>query len=108
MTNEKNIGKLHKLPVLPLRGLPVFPDMIIHFDVGRDKSIAALDKSMVENQLIFLLSQKNEDIEFPTKEDLCNVGTIARVKQILRLSETDLRVLVEGISRGVVSEFTKT
>lgn len=108
MTEEKIAEKIHILPVLPLRGLPVFPDMIIHFDVGRDKSIAALDKSMVENQLIFLLPQKDADIEFPKAEDLCEVGTIARVKQVIRFSETDVRVLVEGITRGTVVEYIKT
>ena len=108
MTEEKSAKKLHILPVLPLRGLPVFPDMIIHFDVGRDKSIAALDKSMVENQLILLLPQKDADIEFPKADDLCAIGTIARVKQILRFSETDVRVLVEGIARGTVTEYVKT
>lgn len=108
MTEEKISNKIHILPVLPLRGLPVFPDMIIHFDVGRDKSIAALNQSMVENQLIFLLPQKDDEIEFPKKDDLCNIGTIARVKQVLKFSETDIRVLVEGVSRGSVVEFTKT
>lgn len=108
MTEEKTSKKLHILPVLPLRGLPVFPDMIIHFDVGRDKSIAALDKSIVENQLILLLPQKDAEVEFPKPEDLCLTGTIARVKQAVRFSDTDVRVLVEGVSRGVVTEFIKT
>ena len=108
MTEEKNPNKIHTLPVLPLRGLPVFPDMIIHFDVGRDKSISALNQSMTENQLIFLLPQKDEEIEFPEADDLCCVGTIARIKQVLKFSETDVRVLVEGVSRGTVVEFTKT
>lgn len=108
MTEEKQTKKLHILPVLPLRGLPVFPDMIIHFDVGRDKSIAALDKSMIENQLILLLPQIDADIEFPKEEDLCKIGTISRVKQILRFSETDVRILVEGISRGTVISYIKT
>ena len=65
MANDKITQKLHILPVLPLRGLPVFPDMIIHFDVGRDKSIAAIDKCMVENQLVFLLPQCDPEVEFP-------------------------------------------
>ena len=105
MTNDKISKKLHILPVLPLRGLPVFPDMIIHFDVGRDKSIAAIDKCMVENQLLFLLPQIDPDVEFPKPEDLTTIGTVARVKQVLRLSDTDLRVLVEGVARGEVVEF---
>lgn len=108
MTNDKVSKKVHILPVLPLRGLPVFPDMIIHFDVGRDKSIAAIDKCMVENQLLFLLPQSDPDIEFPKPEELINIGTIARVKQVLRLSENDLRVLVEGVARGEVIQFIST
>ncbi|MBQ7900789.1 MAG: endopeptidase La, partial [Clostridia bacterium] len=108
MSKDKISQKIHVLPVLPLRGLPVFPDMIIHFDIGRDKSIAAIDKSMVENQLVFLLPQRDPDVEYPTAEDLSDVGTVARVKQILRLSDNEMRVLVEGISRGEVVDFVTT
>ena len=108
MANDKITQKLHILPVLPLRGLPVFPDMIIHFDVGRDKSIAAIDKCMVENQLVFLLPQCDPEVEFPKPEDLSNIGTVARVKQVLRISENDMRVLVEGVTRGEVVEFVST
>ncbi len=106
--SDKIAQKIHTLPVLPLRGLPVFPDMIIHFDVGREKSIAAVDKSIVENQLIFLLPQKDMDVEQPTSDDLCTIGTIAKVKQMIKLSENNTRVLVEGISRGTVEGFVKT
>ncbi len=106
--SDKIAEKIHILPVLPLRGLPVFPDMIIHFDVGREKSIAAVDKSIVENQLIFLLPQKDMDVEQPTSDDLCTIGTIAKVKQMIKLSENNTRVLVEGISRGTVENFVKT
>ncbi len=108
MSKDKLNQKIHILPVLPLRGLPVFPDMIIHFDVGRDKSIAAIDKCMVENQLVFLLPQCDPDVEYPQPDDLFDVGTVARVKQVLRLSDNDMRVLVEGVSRGQVLEFTLT
>lgn len=108
MSNDKITKKIQTLPVLPLRGLPVFPDMIIHFDVGRDKSIAAIDKCMVENQLVFLLPQCDPDVEFPKPDDLFDIGTVARVKQVLRISENDLRVLVEGVSRGEVLEFVST
>ncbi len=100
MTDITIAEKTHILPVLPLRGLPVFPQMILHFDVGRDKSINAINESMAENQLIFLTAQKNPEVEFPTEADLYKVGTIARIKQVLKLSEDDLRVLIEGITRG--------
>lgn len=108
MSKDKNTQKIQILPVLPLRGLPVFPDMIIHFEVGRDKSIAALDKSMVENQLVFLLPQRDPDVEYPQAEDMSDIGTVARVKQILRISDNEMRVLVEGISRGTVVDFVTT
>lgn len=103
-TNKKTV----KLPVLPIRGLPVFPYMIIHFDVGRDKSVSAIEESMVENQLLFLLAQKNPELENITPDDLYRVGTIAKIKQILKISENDVRVLVEGISRGRVVDFSST
>ena len=108
MAKDKATQNIQIMPVLPLRGLPVFPDMIIHFDVGRDKSIAAIDKCMVENQLIFLLPQCDPNVDHPQPDDLFNVGTIAKVKQVLRLSDTDMRILVEGVSRGEVIEFTST
>ncbi len=102
MAEEKIAEKIHTLPVLPLRGFPVFPDMIIQFDVARDKSIAAIEKSSVQNQLIFLAPQKNPDVDCPIDEDIYPVGTIARIKQVLRFGDDDVRVLVEGITRGEV------
>ena len=102
MAEEKIAEKIHTLPVLPLRGFPVFPDMIIQFDVVRDKSIAAIEKSSVQNQLIFLAPQRNPDAGCPIEEDIYPVGTIARIKQVLRIGDNDVRVLVEGIIRGEV------
>ena len=108
MNKEMKAVKTSTLPVLPLRGLPVFPYMIIHFDVGRNKSINAVEECMIEDQLLFLLAQKDPEAETVTPDDLYRVGTIARVKQILRVSDDDVRVLVEGISRAKVEEFTST
>ena len=108
MIEETSSVKTLRLPVLPIRGLPVFPYMIIHFDVGRDKSVNAIEESMVENQMLFLLAQKNPDLERITPDDLYTVGTIARIKQILKISENDVRVLVEGISRARVVRFSST
>jgi len=108
MSQETINTKTLRLPVLPIRGLPVFPYMIIHFDVGRDKSVSAIEESMVENQLLFLLAQKNPDLERITPDDLYTVGTVAKIKQILKISENDVRVLVEGISRARVESFTST
>ncbi len=94
--NEKTL----QLPVLPLRGLMVFPYMVLHFDVGRVSSVAALEEAMLEKQEIFLVAQKDADKEEPKKEDLHEIGTVAKIKQVLNLPGDNLRVLVEGIHRG--------
>ena len=84
------------LPMLPLRGLMVFPHMVLHFDAGRKKSIAALDQAMEENQRIFLVAQRDMDVDDPAVDDIYHVGTIACVKQVLRLPGGNVRLLVEG------------
>ena len=91
-----------ELPVLPLRGLMLFPNMVLHFDVGRKKSLAALEQGMMEQQKVFLISQKNDDTEDPGWKDLSKVGTIAEIKQVMNLPGENIRVLVEGVSRGVI------
>ena len=91
---------LTRLPVLPLRGMMVFPHMVLHFDVGRAKSVAALEKAMMADQKIFLVAQKDADAEDPGKDDLAPVGTIALVKQVLNLPGDSIRVLVEGERRA--------
>ena len=88
------------LPLIPLRGMSVFPHMIIHFDVGREKSINALEKAMVDDSLILLCAQKDAKIENPKTEDFYHIGTIAKIKQMLKLPGGSIRVLVEGINRG--------
>ena len=93
-----------ELPVLPLRGLMLFPNMVLHFDVGRKKSLAALEQGMMDKQKVFLVSQKSDDTEDPEWGDLCKVGTIAEVKQVMNLPGENIRVLVEGTARGVVQE----
>lgn len=92
------------LPVIPLRGITIFPNMIIHFDVGREKSIAALEAAMLDAGEIFLVSQIDPEIEDPKKEDIYNIGTICKVKQMLRLPKNTIRVLVEGTQRAEVCE----
>ena len=91
-----------ELPVLPLRGLMLFPNMVLHFDVGRKKSLAALEQGMMEQQKVFLISQKNDDTEDPEWKDLCKVGTVAEIKQVMNLPGENIRVLVEGSARGVI------
>ncbi|BES65593.1 endopeptidase La [Gottschalkiaceae bacterium SANA] len=96
------------LPLIPLRGLTVFPYMVMHFDVGRDKSVAALEEAMVKDSHIFLTSQKDLKIEDPTPDDYFKVGTICKVKQMLKLPGDVIRVLVEGINRAQIREITST
>ncbi|MGN1349423.1 MAG: endopeptidase La [Anaerovoracaceae bacterium] len=92
------------MPVIPLRGVSVFPTMLLHFDVGREKSISALENSMMTDQMIFLVTQKNAETDLPTRDDFFEIGTTARIKQMLRLPGNAIRVLVEGISRGRITE----
>lgn len=93
---------LTRMPVLPLRGMMLFPHMVLHFDVGRAKSVAALEKAMLEDQHIFLVAQKNADVDEPQLEDLCRVGTVALIKQVLNLPGDSIRVLVEGLRRATL------
>ncbi|MEK3908841.1 endopeptidase La [Oceanobacillus sp. FSL W7-1309] len=97
-----------QVPLLPLRGLLVFPSMVLHLDVGRDKSIAALEKAMMDNQHIFLATQKKVSLDDPEPSDIFNVGTLAKVKQMLKLPNGTMRVLVEGISRGEILRYTES
>lgn len=92
--------KRRTLPMIPLRGITIFPYMVLHFDVGREKSIASLDEAMMKNQEIFLVPQIESKLENPGKEDLLSIGTLCVVRQLLKLPGNTVRVLVEGISRG--------
>ncbi|HCS75598.1 MAG TPA: endopeptidase La [Clostridiales bacterium] len=98
---------IRRLPLLPLRGLTIFPYMILHFDVGRSRSIAALEAAMVNDQKIILVTQKDTKIDEPETEDIFEVGTISRIKQLLKLPGETIRVLVEGLERGRILEYTK-
>ena len=88
------------IPVLTLRGLTVFPQLLLHFDVARDTSIKALEGAMAENREIFLVTQRDLTVETPEERDLYAIGTVGEVKQILRLPENSVRVMVAGHSRG--------
>lgn len=96
--------ELKKLPLLALRGLCVFPSMNLHFDVGRQKSMRALNEAMDRDQLIFLVAQKDMITDKPEESDLFEVGTIAKIKQIIKVPGDNLRVIVEGISRARIVE----
>ncbi|MBR2824362.1 MAG: endopeptidase La [Clostridia bacterium] len=97
--------KYEELPVLPLRGMLVFPGMVLHFDVARPRSIAALEAGMTANQRIVLLAQKKEEEEEPSSGDLYPTGTIVTVRQVMNLPGENVRVLVEGDVRGTVESF---
>ena len=97
---ERNEEGMLVLPMIPLRGLTIFPNMVLHFDIGREKSINAMEKAMINDQYIFLVTQKDENTDLPTREDFYEIGTIARIKQMLKLPGDSIRVLVEGITRG--------
>lgn len=89
------------LPVLPLRGMMVFPYMMVHLDAGREQSISALEKAMlVEDKHVFLVAQRDSDLEDPQMSDLYSVGTVAEIKHLMKLPDGAIRVLVEGLYRG--------
>ena len=90
------------LPAIPLRGITIFPNMIIHFDVGREKSISALEESMLKDSKIFLVSQIDPEIEEPKRNEIYSIGTICKIKQILKLPKGVTRVLVEGVERAAI------
>ena len=93
------------LPLIPLRGLVVFPHDVINFDIGRKVSLAAVDTAMNTDRTVFLLSQKDADVENPEKKDLYKIGVIGRIRQILRLPDNCVRVLVEGVSKAKLVNF---
>ena len=97
-----------KMPILALRGLAVFPDQTIHFDVGRSKSIHALEAAMKADQTLLLIPQKDMLVDDPKLIDLYSVGTVAKVKQVLKTQGENLRVLVTGICRGKITELSQS
>lgn len=100
MTNETMTS-----PLLALRGILVFPSIVLHLDVGREKSIASLEMAMMGDQTIFLVSQKEVAMEDPKPEDIYRVGTIAKINQMLKLPNGTIRVLVEGLQRAEIIEY---
>lgn len=94
-----------QIPLLPLRGLLVFPAMVLHLDVGRAKSVQALEQVMEHDHQILLATQKEISIDDPTKEDIYTVGTIAKVKSLLKLPNGTVRIHVEGLKRARIEQF---
>lgn len=105
MTEDKTLAIM---PALALRGLTVFPHMMIHFDVGREASVRALEMAMSSNQPIFLVAQRDMRVEAPEQTDLFPIGTVSHVRQILRLPGKSIRVMVEGAVRGRLCTLTQT
>jgi ATP-dependent Lon protease len=93
------------LPLIPLRGITIFPYMVLHFDVGREKSILALEEAMLNSQEIFLVSQKDAKTEEPEEEDIYDIGTVCNIKQLLKLPGDTVRVLVEGTERAKINKY---
>jgi ATP-dependent Lon protease len=93
------------IPLLPLRGLLVFPNMVLHFDVGRDKSIEALEEAMVLDQKVLLAAQKNAKVDFPSVDEIYITGTVAKIKQLLKMPQDTIRVLIEGLNRAVIQKY---
>lgn len=93
------------IPLLPLRGLLVYPTMVLHLDVGREKSVQALEQSMMNDHIIFLATQKDISIDEPDEEEIFPFGTYTKIKQMLKLPNGTIRVLVEGIQRARIVEY---
>ena len=96
------------MPVLALRGLVVYPEQTVHFDVGRTKSALALEAAMKKDQILLLVPQKDILVDEPKLADLCAMGTVVKVKQLLNAPDENLRVLVTGITRAKITEMQQT
>lgn len=95
-------NEIKSFPMVALRGITIMPEMVVHFDVSRERSIAAIQEAMMEDQKVFLVTQKEIDAEDPKQENLFEVGTAATIKQIIKLPKHILRVLVSGENRGIL------
>ena len=104
----KDDRQMKLFALIALRGMVIFPYMVLHFDVGREKSVAALERALESKQRIFLVTQKDINIDEPDTDDISRIGTICEVKQVLKMPGDTIRVLVEGISRGRIIEYTQT
>ena len=98
---------IETLPVVALRGMTILPDMVIHFDVSRERSIKAIEEAMLRDQRVFLVAQKDVQVENPGPDDLYRIGTIASVKQVIKMPQKIIRVLAEGLERGELSHFSE-
>ncbi|HIS99384.1 MAG TPA: LON peptidase substrate-binding domain-containing protein, partial [Candidatus Faecaligallichristensenella faecipullorum] len=102
MSNDLIASSSEMLPLLPLRGIALFPGIMVHFDVGREKSILALEKAMESDQRLFVVAQRKFSTEDPFLDDLYSVGTVLRVRQVVKLPDGVFRVLADGESRALL------
>ncbi len=103
------VENIVELPVIPLRGLVVFPDMVLHFDVGRRKSVEALRNAMQANQKVFLVCQKDASVDDPNIDEMYGIGVVCHIKQMIRIPNSEnLRVVVEGIERASLMSISQT
>lgn len=108
MSETNYINELFDIPVIPLRGIVVFPEMLLHFDVGRKKSVSALKAAMNKDQMVFLVAQKDASVDDPNIDDLYSVGTICTIKQMIKIPNSEnLRVVVEGVQRANLISFSQ-
>lgn len=94
--------EIKDIPVLPLRGVTIFPEMVMHFDVGREKSLKAIEEAMKQNEMILAVSQRDADVDEPKREDLYEIGTLVEIKQTVKVGEDQLKVLVKGTARAKI------
>ncbi len=104
MSIQTNVARVKTLPLLALRGLVPFPGVMIHFDIGRERSIAALSEAMEGDQELFLVMQRDDRVEEPSIDDLHTVGVVAHIRQIMKLPKNGLRVVAEGLYRATVTD----
>ncbi|EOS77515.1 ATP-dependent protease La [Lachnospiraceae bacterium 10-1] len=104
---KMEIEQMSVMPLIPLRGMTILPDTVIHFDLNREKSIKALEYAMVKGGKLFLVTQRNVEVDIPKEEELYRMGTIAEIKQITKLPNQIIRVLVEGIKRGILKRINE-
>ena len=105
MLSNQITEQVRDIPLLPLRGVLVFPYMVIHLDVGREKSINAIEEAMITDKELFLATQKEAQTDDPGEQDIYEIGTIAEIKQVLKMPGGTMRVLVEGLRRAKIERY---
>src|SRR5690554_3567815 len=106
--DDKVLDIPQTLPMLPVRDIVVFPYMILPLFVGRDSSIRAVEEALTKNRLIFLSSQKEITEENPTPESIYNVGTIAMIMRMRKLSDGRVKILIQGVAKGTIKDFVNS